>query len=358
MIIDHTDDRAQTLIEHYGDDIPEHILDVEMSKTAGIRKENFAVFLTEGGEVEGRLPIGTRAETEVSSLYLQEHGDSWPSGMQKAAAASIVDRMAWFGLEVSEELSKLAEATNSEAKEKRLFDTPRVKGEFEKAEARQRKDWSDAIKKHFDGNVAPIRNAHETKVAMLQFGHELESLEPSSRRENAVKLSQACQVFDIPTIPEVEKYAGVELSSKFEQRLYERLRWLPEEVQESLAELSKLSEVATPEVTMKALEEFDLGNGLDTLWDHDVVDPALTVFEKTAEDEDLNRFKRDVVWEGHNLVVSSKDIEDLATETEALLKLFDADHVLRFQKNPVTVFKSLPDEVQSTLAHMTRRQKD
>lgn len=109
---------------------------------------------------------------------------------------------------------------------------------------------------------------------------------------------------------------------------------------------------------MKALEEFDLGNGLDTLWDHDVVDPALTVFEKTAEDEDLNRFKRDVVWEGHNLVVSSKDIEDLATETEALLKLFDADHVLRFQKNPVTVFKSLPDEVQSTLAHMTRRQKD
>jgi len=114
--------------------------------------------------------------------------------------------------------------------------------------------------------------------------------------------------------------------------------------------------VAKPDVTMLTLEQFDMARGLDVMWGRGVTDPALSVFEKTANaaDADVETLGKDIVWRGRNFVIKAADVAKLAKDSEAMLEMFNEKFALSFQKNPVVVFKSLPDTMQATLANMIR----
>jgi hypothetical protein len=94
----------------------------------------------------------------------------------------------------------------------------------------------------------------------------------------------------------------------------------------------------TPPVFARTLSEIDKLAGLDEFWDQDVVDPFLSTFYKTAEQDDSS----DALIVG-NEYMRLTDLKALAANKPATLrKRFSEELVTAFQKDPVGIFESLP----------------
>lgn len=93
------------------------------------------------------------------------------------------------------------------------------------------------------------------------------------------------------------------------------------------------------------LAELDRRQGFDVYWGNRIEDPwtATLASEKVA----------DIVYSHGDVFVSDKHIELLAkNEREALEKILDDDVVEEFCKNPVTVYKSLPEPMKKVLGRL------
>jgi len=192
----------------------------------------------------------------------------------------------------------------------------------------------------------PLRSYEEVAAGMGFFRENMLRFHPNDRREFATKLASRAADLGIP-VPshDIEKYAGTALAPDAGMYIEARRQYVPASMHPVLDVLVKSAgdERANPEKLATALTLFDEQTGLDHLWDQHVLDPVSTCFEKTAED---------FVWVEGAERVTEADLRLLSANRQLLKDHFGDDFATQFAKDPVSVFKSLPDINKVTLARL------
>jgi len=100
-----------------------------------------------------------------------------------------------------------------------------------------------------------------------------------------------------------------------------------------------------PELYAECLRRFDVDHGLDQGWDQVVLDPWASTFgfHKVAT----------VVWEMGAERVTDDALHNLAVNhQDSLTKQFTDDFAVEFLKDPVGIFKSMPDPQKKILSRL------
>lgn len=113
VILDIYDDsKFGVLIEKLaGRDMPKELGDSELlepQKLASMPDRLFALVATNGDETIRKYAMHDAAHTATSVMYLLSQHDLLPESAQKTAAQNLIEACGWYGLEVSEDLKKLA----------------------------------------------------------------------------------------------------------------------------------------------------------------------------------------------------------------------------------------------------------
>ena len=193
----------------------------------------------------------------------------------------------------------------------------------------------------------PVDTYEHVKVAHAYFAENLTALHPRQRRQFAQKLAERSADLGVPVDPDVTKYAGAGFAPDAETFIRQRAEFLPEARRPALDEFVEAvkTAAAAPEVVAAALCAFDETTGVAHLWDHHVTDPYYSVIGHIKEAE----------WdwaEGAERVTES-DLKALAINNRGrVIASFGEDFANQLAKDPVSVFKSLPDTTKVLLARM------
>ena len=192
----------------------------------------------------------------------------------------------------------------------------------------------------------PVRTYDEVKTAASFFSDNCLLLHPRERREFATKLASRADDLDVHLDGAIVKYASGDRASDAEMYVRARKEFLSEDYHDSLEKMASAAASEDPYVAAEALCAFDESTGLAHLWDRHVVDPYYTMFGevKTAEE---------YIWAEGAERVTESDLKSLAANSvQALRSHFGGDFTDQFTKDPVGVFKSMPDPTKVVLARM------
>lgn len=192
----------------------------------------------------------------------------------------------------------------------------------------------------------PVRTYDEVKTASDFFVDSCLRLHPRERREFATKLAARADVLGVQLEGSVVKYASSARAPDAEMYILARKEFLPESHQPALEKLAEAVRGAEPLAAAEALCGFDEATGLAHLWDQHVVDPYYTMLGqvKTAEE---------FVWTEGAERVTESDLKGLAANSVLALRThFGDDFANQFTKDPVGVFKSMPDPTKVILARL------
>lgn len=170
--------------------------------------------------------------------------------------------------------------------------------------------------------------------------------------EDRVKIAQAlvsdCDALGIDISDMARTYSeGVPNHEKLKVACQVRKAYRPDaEIYDELIKAAELEALDGPEM-VSALWHADEETGLSRLWDSKLQDPFLSCMHvKTAEETDA----RFVIGNDHT---GERELKRLAVERRDLVtQAFGEIFAEKFQKNPVTIFKSLPDDSKKILARM------
>lgn len=113
VILDIYDDpKAVVLLDKLaGRELPKELGDSELlepEKLASMPDRLFALVATNAGDVVRKYAMHDPAHTTTSIMYFLSQHELLPQHAQKTAAANLVEACGWYGLEVPEQLQKLA----------------------------------------------------------------------------------------------------------------------------------------------------------------------------------------------------------------------------------------------------------
>jgi hypothetical protein len=194
----------------------------------------------------------------------------------------------------------------------------------------------------------PINTWDLMKTASDYFEENRLRMQPEIRRQFATKLAARGSLTGYPVSEEVRELGSPTYASSGHVKAAVEMRKVacaPGEMREFLDELFEKKASLEPEVFAQVLQRFDVDSGLDKGWDQVVIDPWASTFgiDKTAN----------VVWEQGAERVTDAELENLARNHSVVLhSQYEDDFVREFQKNPITIFNSMPDPQKRQLARM------
>ena len=193
----------------------------------------------------------------------------------------------------------------------------------------------------------PIHNWDMVKHAEDYFTENRIRMEPEIRREYAVKLAQKAFILGYPLDQEITELGarGYHNDGHIKAAMEMRKSAIPD--QHACAALDELFEKRAeipPEVFAECVRRIDVDQGIDRGWDHVVLDPWASTFGvKTAE----------VVWELGADRVTDDALRNLAeNHTDLVMNEFTENMAEEFKKDPIGIFKSMPDPNKKLLARM------
>jgi len=194
----------------------------------------------------------------------------------------------------------------------------------------------------------PLDSFEQVKTASSYFEEFKKSFEPEERREYCSNLLKRAEALDIQVSEEVRHYGGEDFATPDMLKAAHDLRSYVLEDEDHRSLLGALFEKAAelgPELFCETLSEFDKIAGLNYLYDKDIPDPYYSTFYKAAEQE--------YSFISGNETVTADALRDLAkVGPRALKKSFGEDFVEEFQKDPVSIFKSLPIDQKKMVMRM------
>lgn len=311
--------------------------------------------------------------TALSAHYLL-HGNALPPELAKTAAMNVGARLHGFQMEVPDVLLDMAGVSTAE--ELHACSPYTDKKQVEK--------WASAtLPISSDGQVA-FMTASGTKVnagkptqyagpprhsppmgpegakglgvaqqkmasmdtvlaALDRFEEDFRLYEPDARLEIAGQLKLAADERGFSVGPRLELYSNGEFDLGHALMSIEaRHSLVPDGQYGALAKVAAtIDEAELPAI----IQTMDMQYGLDRLWDAMLPDPVASVLlVKTAE-----------MLEGVTTITSAEAVKKLAlVERKTLLTYFSDSMVNSFQKDPVTVFKALPDPQRELVARLAQ----
>jgi hypothetical protein len=379
VTLDWYDDRGATLKSKFQtlDALPDIIKEADIRPKEKLAHEDFALVAIDEGNVMRKFACHDPGTTAMSVIYFMEHGDKLPEGAQKLAAANLVEACERFDLTPPEALEKTSWGGGKQhAKDlqKILKNNPGM-------------SMSDAIKKYntkykkasanvvdvtgkrpaFKVKVArpvnnddyavvmpdgsrhyPINSWDLIKKAENYYHDEGRRMDPEIRRQFAVKLASKATMVGYLLDPDIFEAGSTTFAAPGHLKAAVEMRKIacaPGDGRVFLDELFEKRASIGPEVYSECLRRFDVEAGLDRGWDRVVLDPWASTYgiDKTAK----------VVWEQGAERVTAEELTNLANNHSGKLdEHFSAGFSGEFKKDPISIFKSMPDPQKKMLSRM------
>jgi hypothetical protein len=201
----------------------------------------------------------------------------------------------------------------------------------------------------------PIGTWTQVKQASAYFVDESVRMDPATRHQFATNLAARAQAigFDMPEMVKtaglVERVSDSSLNAGLQMRINAfPCGEAPAEAKEALRHIFEKRASLTSDAMAEAIHTFDQHFGLHTQYRRYLPDPWETVFEKVK----VSKF----LWEDGASRVTEDELDNLALNNAGDLgEIFAAEGMIKgFEKDPIGVFKSLPDthkRVVARLAH-------
>lgn len=201
-----------------------------------------------------------------------------------------------------------------------------------------------AYTKTASGNVYPIENLRDIAELEWAFQSSIRKIAAEDRVPVAQALLEKEASLGLPAGPAAAKYAG-----RFFRPGVEVGKALL--VRKNMAKRAGLDPSPydrivddSPHGFAEKLASVDRALGLDREWDRGVEDPWGSVLSATKE--------ADIIYNKHNILMSDHALERMAaTEPKKVLcHILEDDMIDEFIRDPVGVFKSLPDPMKRAIA--------
>jgi len=194
----------------------------------------------------------------------------------------------------------------------------------------------------------PISSWDLVKKAEVYYNEEGIRMQPEIRRQFATKLAAKAYTIGYPLDADIFEAGAVTYAASGHLKAAVEMRktaCAPGQAREFLDELFEKHASLEPSTYAECLRRFDVEQGLDRGWDRVILDPWASTFgiDKTAE----------VVWEHGADRVTDRSLKNLAeNHTDKVTAEFTDDMAHEFKKDPVGIFKSMPDPMKKILARM------
>jgi hypothetical protein len=352
IVLDYYDDKGATLKAKYPDvdDLPDTI------KTAAIEPDkdrvsdhHFALVALDGGDVMRKFACLDAGTTAMSVIYFMEHGHKLPEDAQKTAATNLAKACLTFDLLPPQQLVKMAEHIEVEG-----FSAPKLGSDKvvditgKRPMAKLANPRPTSADDYMLGNKFPIDTWDRVKMAERYVQDNQHLLEPSIRRHCCVKLAAKAESIGYPLDETIKEAGATTFAHPGHIAAMVEIRKTAAADPDQGAYLDELLEKRAqigPAFFSECLRRFDIDNGLDGRWTHDLPDPWESTFglQKTAE----------IIWEQGGDSVTAQALLNLARNRPNLLEGTFADKFEDdFVKDPIGLFKSLPLPEKKLLARM------
>ena len=193
----------------------------------------------------------------------------------------------------------------------------------------------------------PVDTHAQIKQAEQYFQDFKSEMSPTLRHNFCVKLAERARDLALPVSKDVAAYSHTTRSPAMQGYVEARSTLVPEEFHPALEDIVKMAGEVSNEALLSAVEAFDRGAGIDSLWGHRLPDPALTVYGpvKTAGDT--------WHWSGYGLIVRADHLTHLINNwPHVVKKAFGHEFDEKFKKAPTKAFDSLSGQGKAALARI------
>ena len=346
VTLDWYDDEGLTLKDKFPDinDVPDVIKTANVKPKEKLANEDFALIAIDEGHAFRKFACYDPGTTAMSVIYFMEHGDKLSDGAQKLAAASLVEACTRFGMLPPEALTKSAGRKDD------FIDTTGSRAPVKTAARLPQSDDDYAVVLEDGSRHYPINTWDRIKTAEAYFGENHNRMQPEVRRQYAVKLARKAFIVGYPLDEGIVERGA--LSYADDDHIKEacdmrKVACTEKHSREFLDELFEKKAELHPDVFSECLRRFDVNEGLDAGWDQIIPDPWASTYgiDKSAF--------ANVVWESGAERVTEDALVNLSRNHLARLEdLFNKELVAEFQKDPVGIFKSLPEPQKKLLSRL------
>ena len=310
----------------------------------------FALVMLENGRPLKKFATADAGNTWLSALYFAKTRHLLPEDAQKVAAANLTAACDHYGIELPEDvrLDDASLASNN------VVDVDGKRPPMRKV-ASEQEDVEYAIERADGTKHYPLGNAEAVVAADKYFSRSVGQFTPRQRREYAVKVASVADKHALPVSDEIRKYAGEGYSPRLEGHLGIRYHHLmsadsPSEFRHALVKLARAQSSLEPSRFAEALHTFDTASGLDRLWDSTIADPWLSTFGMTKEAK--GAAPSQATFHVGADSVTAEALAILAKKRGQVAEHFGSSMADSFAKDPVAIFKSMPDPQKRVLANM------
>jgi hypothetical protein len=355
-----------------------------------LRDDGFALILQNEGKIFRKFACVDPGNTLLSLLYFEKTGGLLPEDVQAEAYSGIVRRALEFDLIDENGKIKTAEAKNK--KDGAPNAMSRTRDSMKQPLVGDEADWAQrtnlvSVRGGADsGRVVPTANqmnmkmagvidvtgrdptpviAHtKAKIAALDGRYPLDSyadvraavhyftegwteFSPEDRREFCkVAAPRAAEIgLEVPEL--MARYGATEYAPDVDAHISSRLANVKEPRHREIYEVfrEKRAELE-PETYAALLRQADKVTGLEFEWGGVIADPWYSTFGGASPAE-----KTAFGWEGGGYTVDAEKLQDAAA-SGVLKGEFEDDLVKAFEKDPVAIFSSLPDDTKAVIARL------
>ena len=358
--------------------------------------DDFALVLVDQDQKLRKYACIDEGNTRLSVLYFAANAHKLPEEAQKVAAANLATACNWYGIEVPEEIEKIAiglatgltllsapatiKGTHTQmkqnmanikaheaagqtvvAKHAEVANTSLMPGQppsdrsvkpsktvvqktamspyvdVSSSEAAKLPVEKKASRTVLNGRY-PLDSYEQVKAASAYFDEFGKRMQPEERREYCLGLVKRADELGIKISSDARKYGseGYAPEDEIKVALDARRSILMDPVERLiLDELAEKKAMMSPEDFCATLEEFDKVAELAHHYDSYIPDPFYSTYG-TKEAEEYS-------FLNGNDIVTEKDLQCFgSTKFRSLQATFGEDFAKEFQKDPVGIFKSMP----------------
>lgn len=309
---------------------------MDEAERSRMRDDLFALVMRDGDAQMRKFACTDGCNTALSVIYLLDHAkDLLPDAAVKTAAQNLTRACDMYNIEAPPSLAKLAGAMPDEI-------TPYVDVTGYEI------DTSEPPVRHCLVKEAqyPIDSYEQILKANSFFAKHGSKLHPAKRREFCLNLTKRASELGTPTAEAVQKYAanGWQAPLQVKEQIQKRMEKVgTQEARDYYRVLFTKIGSVDPGVFANMLMEIDEATGLDEHWDNGISDPFTATLRKEAASFSYTAVQG---------TVDEEDLMQLKGYRTLLSKAFGEDFADEFKKNPVAVFKSLPEPEKNTIVKL------
>lgn len=332
-VIDLADDLGTALRYTLGGQPPEFLKEASWRAPGTGKDSDYALILIDDDDSEHRkYACHDAGNTAVSMFYLERFRDNLNPAAQKTAASVLAETARVQGVVVPATIEKMAAMEIQD--EHNIVDERRVR---------------------FTPPRPPPKVASVPRGGFAKLAHverDWPRLSPAEKRAAALQLSEE-DYLSLP--PDIFRYSGTQVSEKFASHMKTRAMFSKSaEASEQYKRLIKVAHNLTEDELVRTVYSLDNVGGFrwsgGDAYGEKIADPFLAVYDRIKEAEYSWLSGGDSISEQQLLLFAYAERAEDTFKNTFTDKLWEV-----FRRDPVGVFKGMPDEQKVLVSRMARQ---